>query len=132
MSLPEVLGRLVDTVPALAAVYLYGSEARGEARPDSDVDLALLARRAIPGETLLRVRQLLESSLGRDVDVVDLRIAPLTLVREVLADGRRLLAPDALEADLFEVRALRDYEDLKRRREPIETDIAARGRVFGP
>jgi len=33
----------METVMPLRAVYLFGSHARGEARPDSDVDLCLVA-----------------------------------------------------------------------------------------
>ncbi len=36
----------MDRVIPLKAVYLFGSHARGEARPDSDVDLCLVAEGA--------------------------------------------------------------------------------------
>src|SRR5437870_9040923 len=36
----------MDRALPLAAVYLFGSHARGEARPDSDVDLCLVAEGA--------------------------------------------------------------------------------------
>jgi predicted nucleotidyltransferase len=42
----EVLARCLEAmnrVMPLRAVYLFGSHARGEARPDSDVDLCLVA-----------------------------------------------------------------------------------------
>jgi len=42
----EVLARCLEAmngVLPLRAVYLFGSHARGEARPDSDVDLCLVA-----------------------------------------------------------------------------------------
>src|SRR5207247_4814991 len=45
----ETLARCLeamDRVMPLKAVYLFGSHARGEARPDSDVDLCLVAEGA--------------------------------------------------------------------------------------
>src|SRR3989442_5442894 len=45
----ETLARCLeamDRVLPLKAVYLFGSHARGEARPDSDVDLCLVAEGA--------------------------------------------------------------------------------------
>ena len=45
----ETLARCLeamDRVLPLTAVYLFGSHARGEARPDSDVDLCLVAEGA--------------------------------------------------------------------------------------
>jgi predicted nucleotidyltransferase len=52
-------------------IGVVGSVARGEARPDSDVDVLV---DYLPGTTLLRIAQVsldLESLLGRSVDLVD-------------------------------------------------------------
>lgn len=43
----ETLGRLVDAIVrevSPAAIYLFGSRARGDARPGSDADLLIVAR----------------------------------------------------------------------------------------
>lgn len=51
-------------------VQLFGSAARGEARPDSDIDLLVDLE---PGRSLLdlvAIKQDLEDLLGREVDVV--------------------------------------------------------------
>jgi hypothetical protein len=51
-------------------VRLFGSLARGETRPDSDVDLLVTLE---PGRTLLdivAIKQDLQDLLGREVDVV--------------------------------------------------------------
>jgi len=37
----------MDRVAKVRAVYLFGSHARGEARPDSDVDLCIVADEAV-------------------------------------------------------------------------------------
>jgi uncharacterized protein len=34
---------VAERVPGLAAVYLFGSRARGDAGPDADIDLAVLS-----------------------------------------------------------------------------------------
>jgi predicted nucleotidyltransferase len=41
--LPEILRRIVDAYQPLQ-VYLFGSEARGDADEDSDIDLAVIVR----------------------------------------------------------------------------------------
>lgn len=130
MSFVAAIQSIEPLIPGLAVAYLYGSEARGEARHDSDVDIAVAAERPLSGDTLRAAREALELALGRDVGLIDLSVAPLPLAREVLRDGRRLHTPDPTFADHLEVRILRDYEDLKRRRSGIEDDIAARGTVY--
>ena len=37
-----------QSVPGLITLYRFGSQAKGTARPDSDIDLAVLARDPIP------------------------------------------------------------------------------------
>ncbi len=56
-----------------ARVYLFGSRARGDARHWSDIDVAVLARKPLPGGLLSEIREELEeSSVPYTVDVVDL------------------------------------------------------------
>ena len=58
----------MDRVVPLKAVYLFGSHARGEARPDSDVDLCLVAEGAEPligQEIEVVVTRSLQTAMGR-------------------------------------------------------------------
>lgn len=111
-TLTQALPRLV---PGLCAAYLFGSFGRGEARPDSDVDIGLLYA-STPASTLdsqpFLVAAELESLLGRAVDIVVLNTAPVDLVHRVLRDGRLLLEPNPSARIAFEVRARNEYFDL--------------------
>ncbi len=40
-SLANVIAQWVDQRPAVEQVYIFGSHVRGDARPDSDLDLAI-------------------------------------------------------------------------------------------
>lgn len=56
-----------------ARVFLFGSRARGNARPTSDIDIALIADEPLAADTLANIREALEeSSIPYVVDVVDL------------------------------------------------------------
>jgi predicted nucleotidyltransferase len=103
------------------AVYLFGSFARGAARPDSDsdsdsdVDIGILSEQDSP-ETYeglpLDLEGDLERLLGCRVQVVDLHRAPADLVRRVLRDGQLLLDRDRSRQIRFEVRRRNEYFEL--------------------
>lgn len=116
-------------IPGLAGVYLFGSQARGAARPSSDVDLAIFAHREIEPGRLAGAREAIARLLLREVDLVDLAVADAVLQMQVLEDGVLVAADDAAAVGNFELRVLHDYSDLKIRRADIEADIVKRGRV---
>jgi predicted nucleotidyltransferase len=100
----------------IAAVYLFGSVARGEARASSDVDVAVLFERTPPRTLQGRPFELeaaLESSLRRQVQLVTLNDAPPDLVHRVLRDGRLILDRDPVSRIRFEVHARNAYFDLE-------------------
>lgn len=84
------LSRLLAEQADLQVGIVFGSVARGCARPDSDIDIAVLADEPLDAE---RKRQLIEAvaqATGRPVDLVDLRTAGVAVTRSALLGGRRL------------------------------------------
>jgi uncharacterized protein len=71
-----------------AAVWLFGSCARGEPRQHSDIDVAILPRDALPiGFFGGLEADIEESTIPYDVDLVDLRHADPALIDEVRREG---------------------------------------------
>jgi predicted nucleotidyltransferase len=111
-----------------AAVYLFGSVARGTARRDSDVDIGVLFAVAPPPTLPSQPFGLegdLERLLGRPVQVVVLNHAPADLRIRVLRDGRLLLDGDPSARIRFEVQTRNEAFDLaptlREYRSPAET-----------
>ena len=100
----------------VAAVYLYGSVARGAAGPHSDVDVGVLFTRN-PPSTLdsqpYDVEADLERLLGRAVQVVALNRAPVDLRARVLRDGQLLVDLDRSARIRFEVQTRNEAFDLE-------------------
>src|SRR3990172_2435901 len=99
-----------------AAVYLFGSQARGTAGASSDVDVGVLFATA-PAATLAAQPFALEDDpaglLGGRVQVVVLNAAPPDLIHRVLRDGDLLVERDRSARIRFEVAARNAYFDLK-------------------
>ncbi|HEU4427558.1 MAG TPA: HepT-like ribonuclease domain-containing protein [Myxococcota bacterium] len=87
----SVLGALSDAM----AIYVYGSYARGDDWPSSDVDVAVLLPPKRRIDDPLGLMASIAARIGRDVDVVDLRAAGDTLRGEVLRDGHTVFASNA-------------------------------------
>jgi predicted nucleotidyltransferase len=71
-----IIGRLRELAPALKAegvtkLFLFGSRARGDARPDSDLDILVetTSRAASPPFDLFKVMQLIEDTTGLQAQI---------------------------------------------------------------
>jgi len=100
----------------VALAYLYGSQARGDAGPLSDVDVAVLFAPNVPEDDRFNRVLHLIGELGSvfhrdDVSVVDLAEASPLLRHRVYYDGQVLYCIDDAVRVRFETTALRDYVD---------------------
>lgn len=129
-TVQQCIGLLREALPALQAVYLFGSEASGHAGDDSDIDLAVLLPKSLPAQRRWELSSQLAEFLGCDVDLIDLRAASTVMQYQVVQYGQRLWS-QGLESDEFELFVLSEYWDLAIRRRDLIRDIQQRGSVYG-
>lgn len=115
----QLLARLASALEARDEVleaYLFGSRARGPARPRSDVDVAVYidegrARDGVWGYRAQLATELMGALRTDDVDVVVLNRAPILLYHRVLRDGVRLFSRDLRATTTRAGQALSRYFD---------------------
>jgi uncharacterized protein len=130
-SLEERIRAALEPRAEVLEAYLFGSQARGQARPHSDVDVAVYLSH-VPQAPFGYDAELtadLMSALGESrVDVVILNRASPLLYHRVLRDGRRLLSRDLAATTTREGRALSRYCDFVPQLAKVEAAARARAR----
>lgn len=126
-----IVGSLKTALPDLRLVYRYGSAGGPFQRPDSDLDLAVLAGHRLSFDERLNLAVELAALAGCDVDLNDLRTLPVTLRVHIVLDGALLYAADAVEAQAYASHTLSDYVRLNEARSAILQDIRARQSIHG-
>lgn len=109
--------------------WLFGSTARGEAGPLSDVDVAALLAASVPLAARLEVAATLAEDLERRcgrVDLVLLEEAPPALRHRVFRDGILLFERDSRRRVAFETRAIQEYLDFQPLAEIYDRALIAR------
>lgn len=135
----EIIDRLrtaLSSRPEVREAYLFGSWARGEAQPHSDVDVAVFVEPADLPSTMFGygaelATDLMAALATSRVDVVLLADAPPLLYHRVLRDGIRLLSRDLRETTVREGRALSRYCDYVPQLAKIDAAAARRLRLGG-
>jgi len=116
----------VENPDNVVAVYLYGSTSRGDARPDSDVDVGVLLEVDPPATFAglgLRLEGRLEKALGKSVDLVIMNRAPVDLIHRIFRDGKLVLDLQPSSRIAFEVLARNRFFDL----EPVLKQVRRTG-----
>ncbi len=106
------LARVLRRFPEVRAAYLFGSQAQGRARPESDVDVALVTDPPLGEERLLELAAaLVEEGLDR-VDLTELPPEDLILRFEAVSPNLPLYLAPGFDHGEYCSRTLREYFDL--------------------
>lgn len=130
ISEQTIVPALRERLPALLAVYLFGSRATGQAGTDSDLDLAVLVEGKLEPFATWELAQSLAEMVDCDVDLIDFRTASTVMQYQIITTGSRLWSKDA-QASLYECAILSQKTELDAARAGLLEDIEREGRVYG-
>jgi predicted nucleotidyltransferase len=124
----RVVRDAVAAEPRVAAAYVYGSVARGQATPLSDLDVAVVVATEVPEEERGALQRRLMAALARrfprrraDVRLFD--ELPIAIRGRALRDGRRVFDRDPVLRVREEVKTRMAYHDFLL----FETAVLAEG-----
>ena len=131
----DVKARLRDVVekaagvPGGAALWLFGSYARGNPTPLSDVDIAYLSQNALAPQALDRLdhtlyRMLSQSLKTDEITLVDLRQAPSSLCFRVLSEGQILHCGRPEQVASFKEEVISRYPEAQRLKKEVLSDFS--------
>jgi hypothetical protein len=114
-KLEEKCGELFASASVLCA-YLYGSRARGEALPQSDIDIAVLVKKEFPEHDCLNLElnlsiELDKLGLGAETEVRVINRLPLLMRGEILTEGHLIYCRDDSARVEFETATRDEYFD---------------------
>lgn len=124
----EKLKSFFKNEPELELAFLMGSYAKGTARKDSDVDVAVLFSSTLSSSDILDLNLRLSAVLKKEVDLVVLNTAGPIIKMQALKTGILIYRTKNTYEDFF-THTLYEYEDLKYYRQEIEKNILG-GRIY--
>lgn len=130
MNYTRMLEQLQTAIPSLSALYVFGSQATGDAGPESDLDLAVLTNEVLGTEKLWDLSSQLADIARCHVDLLDLRAASTVMQYRIITTGKCLWAKDS-QAALYESFILSQKTALDEARAGLLQDIQKTGTVYG-
>ena len=125
-----LVARIRAQLAGVIAMYAFDSRVRGNAGPDSDLDLAVLVAGYADPLVLWELASELAGLVACPVDLLDLRATSTVMQYQVITTGRQLWSA-GLAAGLFECYVLSEKTELDTARAPLMVDILASGKVHG-
>ena len=93
---------ILEKLPDILAIYVFGSFGTEFERKESDLDLAILPQKKVDTVNLWELSQIIASKINREVQIVDLLSASTVFRHEIITSGRRIYCDDQSQSDFIE------------------------------
>jgi predicted nucleotidyltransferase len=130
MNTELIIGKIIETVPNLIAIYQFGSQATGGTHKDSDIDLAFLAHQPLPPVQRFDLAQEIALIVHKNVDLIDLRATSTVMQMQVISTGACLFSNDHPKREQFEALVYSLYTRLNEERREILKTIRQQGTIY--
>lgn len=111
-------------------IYLFGSAVKGNFTSKSDVDIAFYSEDELTDYDVFIVGQKLADSIGKEVDLIDIKKATTVLKSQIVGNGEVIYNRDEnLLAD-FIIRSFKEYALLNEERKEIIDCVRERGKIY--
>jgi len=121
MELNEKISKIIEIIksdPNVIAIYLFGSHAKGEATPLSDINIAVILENPTSES---------EADIGSlsstEIDVVLFHRLPLHIRYEVFKYGKETFVRDEEKLLEIKLKAMREYLDTARMYRIISSEV---------
>ncbi|MHC4873342.1 MAG: type VII toxin-antitoxin system MntA family adenylyltransferase antitoxin [Planctomycetota bacterium] len=130
--------KIVQTVlthyPSVDAIYIFGTAGTEHERQQSDIDLALLfpvvEAKAVQPMMMTDLYFELEKDFKRKIDLINLRMVPTVLQKEIIAAERMIYCGNETVVDEFEMLTISYYQKLNEERKGIIEAAVNGGRFY--
>ena len=106
----EAIKNVLSVHPGIDVAILFGSVARGNARLDSDLDIAVRSERPLGADEKMHLVGELALATGRAIDLIDLHVVGEPLLGQILKHGQCIVASSDRMVELMR-RHVFDTED---------------------
>ena len=100
-EIDNTLRTVLSGFSELQLAILFGSVAKGQARVDSDLDIAVLGKKPLSADDQIQIIYALTEATGRPIDLIDLKVVGVPLLGQILKHGRRLFGTDTQYGQLI-------------------------------
>ena len=95
------LKKVLVQFPQIVLAVIFGSVAAGRQRADSDLDIAIAAKRILTVEEKIALVGALAECTGRTIDLIDLSVVSEPLLGQIVRHGRKVLGSDTSYGELI-------------------------------
>ena len=129
-----IITKVLQFLPDVLGIYLFGSFQTEYETPESDVDIAILLPLTSKVDSHSReFRDLLFAlmdELDREVDLINLRKVDTVFQHEIIQSGRLLYSSNPYPVEEFEMLTMSYYQKLNDERKEILQEILDSGMVL--